>query len=61
MSLEPPQPLRIVDALRAPLEDLAELVAAHPGRTDYLAALNGVAGAAVLLERAAQKNIAAKR
>jgi hypothetical protein len=54
MPIEPPQPLRLAEALRSPLADLAELVASRPDRADYAAALNGVAGAVVLLERAAK-------
>jgi hypothetical protein len=54
MSIEPPDPLRILAALRVQLEQVAALVNEKPDRAEYAAALDRVAGAAVLLERGAR-------
>jgi hypothetical protein len=54
MPYEPPQPLRILAALRVQLEQAAALVTERPDQAEYAAALDRMAGAAVLLERGAR-------
>jgi hypothetical protein len=56
MSIEPPDPLRILAALRFQLEQLAALAIEEPDRPEYAQALDRVAGALVLLDRGARRD-----
>jgi hypothetical protein len=60
MPIVPPDPFKIAETLRVELEAVVRLVTEHPHRAEYAAALNSIAGAAVLLEHAARVNAATK-
>jgi hypothetical protein len=59
MPIIPPDPGKVLDALRAQLEQLRELVAAYPGERAYTVAAEHVAAAIGALEVVVPKSAGA--